>query len=126
MRCSRGMAQSGSASALGAEGRRFKSCCPDQAHGVHSGKIGNSLFRRNEVPSLCPKAHGCLFRKHRLAGRTDQLCQMLVASVQYRRPRLGFAVNFDAAIAPRQSPQILSRRVSLALLNLQLLAIESR
>src|SRR5260221_11636070 len=25
----RGMAQSGSASALGAEGRRFKSCCPD-------------------------------------------------------------------------------------------------
>src|SRR5699024_7120522 len=26
----RGMAQFGSASALGAEGRRFKSCCPDQ------------------------------------------------------------------------------------------------
>ena len=26
---SRGMAQPGSASALGAEGRRFKSCCPD-------------------------------------------------------------------------------------------------
>ena len=26
----RGMAQSGSASALGAEGRRFESCCPDQ------------------------------------------------------------------------------------------------
>jgi hypothetical protein len=25
------MAQSGSASALGAEGRRFKSCCPDQS-----------------------------------------------------------------------------------------------
>ena len=30
MRPRRGMAQSGSASALGAEGRRFKSCCPDQ------------------------------------------------------------------------------------------------
>ena len=27
----RGMAQSGSASALGAEGRRFESVCPDQA-----------------------------------------------------------------------------------------------
>ena len=27
---SRSLAQSGSASALGAEGRRFESCCPDQ------------------------------------------------------------------------------------------------
>ncbi len=33
----RGMAQSGSASALGAEGRRFESVCPDQDSG--SGRI---------------------------------------------------------------------------------------
>ena len=35
----RGMAQSGSASALGAEGRGFESLCPDQFRRVHSGDI---------------------------------------------------------------------------------------
>src|SRR5213076_2059847 len=38
----RGIAQSGSASALGAEGRRFKSCCPDQSS-------GSTLRKRTQV-----------------------------------------------------------------------------
>ena len=39
----RGMAQSGSASALGAEGRGFKSLCPDHVEGVGSQDAGDSL-----------------------------------------------------------------------------------
>ncbi len=41
----RGIAQSGSASALGAEGRRFKSCCPDRLGTENDdASIGNTTM----------------------------------------------------------------------------------
>jgi hypothetical protein len=41
----RGMAQSGSASALGAEGRRFESCCPDHLGRIAEGfEVGDPDF----------------------------------------------------------------------------------
>jgi hypothetical protein len=45
----RGVAQPGSAPALGAGGRRFKSSRPDQFFGVRPGDIGNRTFRGHRL-----------------------------------------------------------------------------
>src|SRR4029078_244222 len=53
----RGIAQSGSASALGAEGRRFKSCCPDHP--------GNLLA----IVTTAYRPIGCHRRERELVAR---------------------------------------------------------
>src|SRR5271163_2492210 len=52
----RGVAQLGSASALGAEGRRFKSCHPDQRDGPvsHSHRASRSTSVKSSVEQLTP------------------------------------------------------------------------
>ena len=52
-RWGRGMAQSGSASALGAEGRRFKSCCPD--HSTNRLATAMVLFGSSREPYIARK-----------------------------------------------------------------------
>ena len=50
----RGIAQSGSASALGAEGRRFKSCCPDHFFHGAIAQLGEHLTGSQKVGGSIP------------------------------------------------------------------------
>ena len=52
-RSNRGIAQPGSASALGAEGRRFKSCCPDHFYGAIA-QLGERLAGSQKVVGSIP------------------------------------------------------------------------
>ena len=72
MRPGRGMAQSGSASALGAEGRRFKSCCPD-----HENNPGARGCPRNKTRFVFMVSDGLSERRKCASGR-DTCDQLLV------------------------------------------------
>jgi hypothetical protein len=64
----RGVAQPGSAPALGAGGRWFESSRPDHLPPVHSGHMGNTLLARRAPYSALPRE-----RPERAAGRADVL-----------------------------------------------------
>src|SRR3954467_13170232 len=83
---SRGVAQPGSASALGAEGRRFESCRPD--HRPANERVEDSMLARIYRPAKSAMQSG-------LAKTKDWVLEFEPASARKPEPLMGWTSSTD-------------------------------